>query len=255
MTRVRGPQVQTLRAFVNLIFLGLWTASQVTYAVTMAAIRREPEFFRRQQIVWARGLLRFWGVELRVTGAEHMTPGSYVVMANHLSYADIVVLFLALPICPGFLAKAELTRVPFLSQALRSGGHVVIDRGNRAGAMAAIESAAEQVRAGKTVLIFPEGTRGDDDSIGAFKKGGFYLAKAARVPILPVGVRGSRAIFPRRSLLIRPGQVEVHIGAPLPPSEVESTEMLPLVAAVRARLMGLAAMPARARDPASPPEE
>ncbi len=239
--------MQTLRAFLNLIFLGLWTAFQVTYAVTMGVLLRDAEFFRRQQAIWARGLLRFWGVELVVTGAEHMTPGSYVVMANHLSYVDIVVLFLALPICPGFLAKAELTRIPFLSQALRSGGHVVIDRGTRAGAMAAIESAAEQVRGGKTVLIFPEGTRGDDDTIGDFKKGGFYLAKAAKVPILPVGVRGTRAIFPRRSLLIRPGKVEVHIGAPIAPPEIEATEMAPLVAALRERLMSLAAMPARAQ--------
>ena len=110
--------------------------------------------------------------------------------------------------------------MPFLSQALRSGGHVVIDRGQRVNAMQAITAAAEQVKTGKTVLIFPEGTRGDCDTVGAFKKGGFYLAKEAGVPILPVGLRGSRSVFPRSSMLVHPGKIEVHIGRPLPPDEI-----------------------------------
>ncbi|MFI5308495.1 MAG: lysophospholipid acyltransferase family protein [Polyangiales bacterium] len=243
----------TIRSFVNLLFLGVWTAFMVSYAVTLGVLRGDPGLFRRLQRDWAKGLIRFWGVELEVHGREHMDETlSYVVMANHLSYVDIVVLFLALPIIPGFLAKRELTRVPFLGQALRSGGHVVIDRGQRTNAMQTINQAAEQVRGGKTVLIFPEGTRGDSDSIGTLKKGGFHLAKAAGVPILPVGVRGSRAIFPRGSLLIKPGKVEVHIGAPIPVEEVARRDAAEMVPLVRARLMELAAMPPRDADQASP---
>jgi 1-acyl-sn-glycerol-3-phosphate acyltransferase len=247
--------LQTIRSFANLIFLGAWTALMVTVAVTLGALRRDPELFRRMQRDWARGLIKFWGVELEVHGSEHMQAGnSYVVMSNHLSYVDIVALFLALPIIPGFLAKRELTKVPFLAQALRSGGHVVIDRGQRANAMAAINDAAEQVRSGKTVLIFPEGTRGDTDTIGDFKKGGFYLAKAARVPILPVGLRGTRMIFPRSSLLVRPGKVEVHIGAPIPEGEVELRDAGEMVPYVRARIMELSAMPAREADAQGSPQ-
>jgi 1-acyl-sn-glycerol-3-phosphate acyltransferase len=236
----------TIRSFLNLLFLGLWTAFMVSIAVTMSALRRDPEIFRRMQRDWARGLTRFWGVDIEVRGSENMQPGtSYVVMSNHLSYVDIVALFLALPTIPGFLAKRELMRVPFLSQALRSGGHVVIDRGQRANAAQALSQAAEQVRAGKTVLIFPEGTRGETDTIGTFKKGGFFLAKEASVSILPVGLRGARAVFPKGSLLVRPGKVEVHIGQAIPPDEVErraTNEMVPLV---RAKIIELSAMPAR----------
>jgi 1-acyl-sn-glycerol-3-phosphate acyltransferase len=243
----------TIRSFVNLLFLGVWTAFMVSYAVTLGVLRGDPGLFRRLQRDWAKGLIRFWGVELEVFGSEHMDEAqSYVVMANHLSWVDIVVLFLALPTIPGFLAKRELTRIPFLNQALRSGGHVVIDRGQRTNAMHTINQAAEQVRGGKTVLIFPEGTRGDSDTIGAFKKGGFHLAKAAGVPILPVGVRGSRAIFPRGSLLIKPGKVEVHIGAAFPAEEVSRREPGEMVPLVRAKLMELAAMPPRDLDQESP---
>jgi 1-acyl-sn-glycerol-3-phosphate acyltransferase len=242
-----------IRSFANLIFLGVWTAFMVTIAVTLAALRGDPEVFRRMQRDWARGLIKFWGVQVEVHGAEHMAGDrSYVVMSNHLSYADIVALFLALPVIPGFLAKRELTRVPFLAQALRSGGHVVIDRGQRANARQAINEAALQVKGGKTVLIFPEGTRGDTDTIGDFKKGGFYLAREAGVPILPVGLRGTRGVFARGSLLVRPGRVEVHIGAPIASDEVLRRDASDLVPVVRAKIMELSAMPARESAQESP---
>lgn len=241
--------MQTVRSFVNLLFLGVWTAFMVTWAVSLGVLRRDPELFRRAQRDWARGLVKFWGVTVEVHGAEHMDPArSYVVMSNHLSYVDIVALFLALPITPGFLAKRELSRVPFLGQALRSGGHVVIDRGLRVNAMQVISLAAEQVKGGKTVLVFPEGTRGGSDTIGAFKKGGFYLAKAAGVPILPVGLRGSRHVFAKDSLLVRPGKIEVHIGTAITPEEIDPREVGELMPLLRGKIMDLAAMPAREPD-------
>ena len=243
--------LRSIRAFINLLFLAVWTAFMVTYAVVFGIVLRDPQFFRREQRRWARGLLRFWGVQLDVFGSANMREGAcYVVMSNHLSWADIVALFIALPTTPGFLAKRELMRIPFLAQALRSGGHVLIDRAKRGDAMAALERAGAQVRDGNTVLIFPEGTRGDSDTIGAFKKGGFHLARAAEVPILPVGLRGSRGVFPRGSLLIRPGKIEVHIGEEIPASEVSQRELGEMLPVVRAKIMDLAAMPERPRDPA-----
>ena len=234
-----------LRAVANSVFSVVWTALMVTYAITSSLVLGDPEFFRRAQRKWARGLARFWGLELSVFGAEHMLEGqSYVVMSNHASYADIVALFMALPAIPGFLAKRELMKVPFLAAALRAGGHVIIDRGKRQSARAALGSAAEQVRSGKTVLIFPEGTRGDLDAVGEFKSGGFHLAKAAQVPIIPVGLRGTRAVGPKHTFLFWPGKVEVHIGAPLTPGEITAQELYPLMQIVRQRIAELSAMPA-----------
>lgn len=236
----------TVRSFLSFLFLGVWTAFMVVLAVSASVLMRDPEIFRRAQRTWAGGLVRFWGVEVRVHGAPSVdTSQSYVVMANHLSYADIVALFLALPIIPGFLAKAELAKIPFLSQALRSGGHVVIERQQHASAMHTLDQAAAQIRGGKTVLVFPEGTRGRDDSIGDFKKGGFHLAKSAGVAILPVGLRGSRHVFARSSLLIRPGVIEVHIGDAISKEEVAIEDPGAMAQRVRAKIMELSAMPAR----------
>jgi 1-acyl-sn-glycerol-3-phosphate acyltransferase len=233
-----------LRAAANSVFSVVWTAYMVTYAIGSSVILNDPEFFRRAQRDWARGLARFWGMDLKVYGAENMPVGSpYVVMSNHASYADIVALFMALPVIPGFLAKRELMKIPFLAAALRAGGHVIIDRGKRQSARQALDSAAQQVRSGKTVLIFPEGTRGDLAAVAPFKSGGFHLAKAARVPIIPVGLRGTRAIGPKHSVLFWPGTVEVHIGAPIDPNEIVEKELSPLVESVRTRIATLSAQP------------
>jgi 1-acyl-sn-glycerol-3-phosphate acyltransferase len=242
-----------LRAVANSIFSVVWTAFMVTFAIVSGLILRDPGFFQRQQRVWARGLAWFWGVELSVYGAENMPLGqSYVVMSNHASYADIVALFIALPAIPGFVAKRELMRVPFLAAALRAGGHVILDRGSRNSARAALDSAAAEVRAGRSVLIFPEGTRSDADSIGSFKSGGFHLAKSAGVPIVPVGLRGTGAVGPRQSLLFWPGKVEVHIGAPLAPEVVAQQQLGALVQQVRYSIVELSAMRPREAGQAEP---
>jgi len=236
-----------LRAAANSVFSVVWTAYMVTYAIGSSVILNDPEFFRRAQRDWARGLARFWGMDLKIYGAENMPEGSpYVVMSNHASYADIVALFMALPVIPGFLAKRELMKIPFLAAALRAGGHVIIDRGKRESARQALDSAAQQVRSGKTVLIFPEGTRSDADTVAPFKSGGFHLAKAARVPIIPVGLRGTSAIGPKHSVLFWPGTVEVHIGAPISPDEIEGKELYPLVESVRSRIATLSDQPVAA---------
>jgi len=235
-----------LRPLLNALFAPPWTAVMVTGAVGAAGITGDGDLFRRMERVWAKGLTRVWGVDVEVFGAENIDPAqSCVIMSNHASHVDIVALFLALPVVPGFLAKSELDKVPFLSAALRAGGHVVIDRGKHASAVETLKAAADEVRGGKTIAVFPEGTRGDSATVGKFKKGGFHVAKAACVPIVPVGVRGSRDVLPKHGRLLMPGRVEVHIGKPISAADVVATPIDELVARTRAEVIALSAMPAR----------
>lgn len=181
-------------------------------------------------------------MRVHAVGVENVDPsGTYVFMANHLSHADIVALFVALPMNVGFLAKKELRRVPFLGRAMVAGGHVFIDRSRRERAVQAVADAAEQVVAGSPIVVFPEGTRGNEERIQAFKKGGFHLARKANVPVVPVGLRGTRSIMSRDELVIHPGEVRVHIGAPIAPDSFPDADSF--AAAVRARISELAAMP------------
>jgi 1-acyl-sn-glycerol-3-phosphate acyltransferase len=247
--RVSGNPLTAARAVANSIFFGVWTAFMVTFAVTTGVLLRDPEFFKRMQRYWAKGLTSFWGVDLVVYGAENMANATTgcVVMANHASYADIVALFIALPVIPGFMAKRELLKVPFLAAALRAGGHVIVDRasGDRSSAKKVLDEAARQVREGRTVLVFPEGTRGDGEFIREFKSGGFRLARNAEVPIVPVGLRGASQVGPKHSLLFWPGRIEVHIGEPITPADLQGLDPSELMRRVRGRIVTLSGLTAR----------
>jgi 1-acyl-sn-glycerol-3-phosphate acyltransferase len=229
-----------LRALFNSLVFPLWTAVSVTAGLCAGWLTRDPLLFYRWQRGWARGLFRLCGIELEVRGAEHMRPdGAYVIVANHASYMDIPALFASLPKLPQFLAKGELARIPFLGAALRSGRHILVNRGNQGTARTALDSAAEHLKSGAAILVFPEGTRSTRDAIGRFKTGAFRLAKLGEVQILPVGISGTRYVLPKHGRLIRRHRVSVHIAAPLSVEQVRDTALNELSERTRSLLAEL----------------
>jgi 1-acyl-sn-glycerol-3-phosphate acyltransferase len=236
-----------LRALFNSMVFPLWTALCVSSALFLGWIKRDPQLFYRAQRGWARGLFRLCGIELEVQGAEHMqADGAYVIVANHSSYMDIPALFAALPKLPQFMAKRELARVPFLGSALRAGRHVLVERGNRGAALSSLDSAAEHLKAQAAILMFPEGTRSTEAAIGRFKTGAFRLAKLGEVPILPVGISGTRHILPKHGRLIRPHRVTVRIAPPLSIAEVQGTALAQLSERARTLVAELSGLPVEA---------
>lgn len=241
-----------LRALINALLFPLWTALCVSAALLIGFVRRDPYLFYRWQRGWARGLYKLCGIELSVRGAEHMSPnGAYVIIANHSSYMDIAALFASLPKLPQFMAKRELARIPFLGAALRSGRHILVDRGNHASAKSSLDSAAEHLKAGAAILIFAEGTRSTTGSIARFKTGAFRLAKLGEVQILPVGINGTRHVLPKHGRVIRPHRVSVHIGAPLSIADVRATPLNELSERTRAVLAELSGLPLAAEGGAA----
>lgn len=190
--------------------------SQYAIASALADPSRSTLRVRRVARLWAETMCERCGVEVRTSGGERVDFGRpLVVMANHQSLFDIPVLFAALPDAYGMLAKKELFHVPFFGRAMRALGCVPIDRSRRQDGYAAIADAAELLRRGSTIVVFPEGTRSRDGTIHTLKKGPFHLAQMANVPIVPVGIRGTREVLPRGSAFVRPGVVRVEIGAPI----------------------------------------
>ena len=206
-----------MRYVVRYLLIVLYTVFWGTLGLVLSAADRSGEAVIWVARSWVRWILTTCGVRVDVSGLEHLDPSrAYVVMANHQSVFDTVAIVASLPISFRFVAKRELTWIPFFGWALAAGGHVIIDRGNHESAVRSLERAAERVRGGKTVVIFPEGTRARTGELGEFKSGGFYLALAAQVPILPVSVSGSSRITPPRSLRIESGRIQVHYGEPIP---------------------------------------
>jgi 1-acyl-sn-glycerol-3-phosphate acyltransferase len=202
--------------------------------VVLGLLRPRSDVFLRCGRPWSRILLAAAGARTSVRGAQHVPPGPCLFGANHQSLLDIPALFLVLPDNARFLAKESLFRIPVLGWAMTASGCIPIDRSNRARAMRSLEQAAARVRAGRSVVFFPEGTRSRDGKLAPFKKGGFHLALQAEVPVVPVAISGSYRILRPASLQVRPGPLRVHLMAPLHPAQHKDAESM--AAAARASI-------------------
>jgi len=201
-------------------FILLWVVLTTSFFSVIAIIA---SFFSRTGDsvhiiagIWARSILAGSRVHVRVNGLSNIEPDkSYVYMANHQSNFDIPVLLGYLPVQFRWLAKAELFKIPVFGRAMLGAGYVKIDRFNRESAFDSISEAAQKMKNGVSVMIFPEGTRSKDGHIKSFKKGGFVMAVDAGVPIVPVIIRGTWPIMAKSSLRINRGDVEMEIAKPI----------------------------------------
>ena len=166
---------------------------------------------------WAWMILTIGGVSLKVNGLSRIDSNrQYVFMVNHQSNIDIPVLIQGLPAFQlRWIAKKELLWVPLFGWAMWASKHIIVDRSDRIGALGSLKRAKERMKAGVSVVVFPEGTRSTDGNLLPFKRGGFLLAIRAQTPIVPVTIKGSGPLLPRGDWRIRCGQVEVTVGEPI----------------------------------------
>jgi putative phosphoserine phosphatase/1-acylglycerol-3-phosphate O-acyltransferase len=159
--------------------------------------------------------LRLGGVTVRATGAEHLDAARpAVVVANHQSAIDPLIVASLLPGDFTVVAKKEARWDPRAALGSVLLDPAYIDRSSSERARATLGQVADRVRAGTSLLIFPEGTRSATPVPLPFKKGAFHLAAQADVPIVPVVLRNTGQVLPRHARVIRPGIVDVHV---LPP--------------------------------------
>jgi len=167
--------------------------------------------------VWARLVLLGGFVRLVADGKERVPRDTPVVfMSNHESWLDIPALIATIPVQVRFLAKKSLFSWPAFGWAIAAMGFIPVDRENRRTAIKSFEEAAARIRAGRSVLIFPEETRSVDGNLLPFQRGGFLIALKAGIPIVPVGLNGPRRCLPKHSYLLRPGTITVRFGDPIP---------------------------------------
>jgi 1-acyl-sn-glycerol-3-phosphate acyltransferase len=186
--------------------------------------------------IWSRLILWTSRVRLKVEGLENLKPKTpYVLCVNHQSHMDIPIVLAALPFQFRFAAKKQLFRYPFLGWHLRRSGHVPIDRENPHAAVKSLREAAETIRQGTPVVIFPEGGTSFDGTIRPFKGGGFMLATKALAQVVPVTIRGSRSVLVPRTWHVRGGPVRVNIGRPISSEGVTTAE---LASKVRDEIVG-----------------
>ncbi|MDP9201182.1 MAG: 1-acyl-sn-glycerol-3-phosphate acyltransferase [Gemmatimonadota bacterium] len=185
---------------------------------------------------WSSSVLWAGGMKVRVHGLEKAgEEGPRIFASNHVSWFDVPALAKVLPRYK-FVAKAELFKVPVFGSAMRAAGMIEIQRDNRKAAFGAYDVAAERIRAGNSVVVFPEGTRGHAYPLRPFKKGPFVLAIAAGVPIVPVIVHGTIEILPKGSLWAHPGTIDIHLLEPVSTTGVDYDHREALMQTVRTRM-------------------
>ena len=210
----------------------LYTVVLGSISLLSTLIDRSGNFAHRCARAWAWLIVRTTGVRIKTTGLEHLVPGrSYVFAANHQSIYDIPIVFASVPFQLRIVAKESLGRIPFMGWHLHRAGHLLVDRRNPGPDI--VEKMRRLVGESSSLIVFPEGTRSVDGSVGRFKKGSFVVATDARLPVVPVSIRGSRHVMKKGQLMVCPASVELIVHEPIPTDGIPREEILELADRVR----------------------
>ncbi|MGE4299775.1 MAG: lysophospholipid acyltransferase family protein [Desulfovibrionaceae bacterium] len=185
-------------------------------AVLAALFDRSGNASTRIGHVWARICLALSGIRLEADLTALPKGQNVIFMPNHTSYLDILVLYTLLKDYRiGFVAKEVLFTIPIFGKAMRSAGHIPIDRGNSRRAMKSIDYAVEKAHEGVSIVIFPEGTRnvGFEKELGPFQIGGMIMALKCGIPVAPLVIDGTGDIMPKGRSTLAPGRRVVRIKA------------------------------------------
>lgn len=221
-----------------LIFLA--TALFGIPAIFAALLPPRGDWFLRFARGWARTLLALAGVRVRVKNSGRLARDrSFVVVANHESFCDVLVLLAHLPMQVRFLAKRSVFRVPILGWSIAAAGFIPVDREERSRSAAAVEAALRRLQGGRSVVVFPEETRTRSGELLRFKKGAAHLALKSELPILPLGLAGTFRVLPRGTFLITPGPVVLAVGDPIETGGRSPRERTALTDETRERVLAL----------------
>ena len=226
---------RTISLYVTALFATTILGLTVIIAALLGVKDKPDGLFDKVPRLWSTLVLWAVGVKVRIHGLERLETGPHIFASNHVSWFDVPALAKILPRYK-FVAKAELFKVPIFGNGMRAVGMIEIQRDNRKAAFGAYDIAAEKIRAGSSVVVFPEGTRGHAYSLRPFKKGPFVLAIAAGVPIVPIIVHGTIEIMPKGSLWAHPGTIDVHLLEPVSTTGVDYDHREALMQTVRTRM-------------------
>jgi 1-acyl-sn-glycerol-3-phosphate acyltransferase len=196
-----------------------WLAFLAVALVALFLALPTPGVGRRRRIARraARAFFTFAGIRLSVSGLEQLPPGACVLVANHASYLDGVILQAALPPRFAFVIKREMAAVPLASLLLRRLGSEFVERFDRHKGGVDARRVLRRAAAGQALAFFPEGTFVAERGLGRFHAGAFVAAQRSQVPLVPAAIRGARDVLPLTAVLPRRGRIEVDILPALEP--------------------------------------
>jgi 1-acyl-sn-glycerol-3-phosphate acyltransferase len=186
---------------------------------------------------WARAIMAVIGIRLRTEVRSAVPQDQPVVLvANHQNMLDILTCAVGVPRAHGFAAKADLKSMPFIGAVLRSSPSVFVNRSSPRRAVESVREAAEVIRSGNSVLVYPEGSRSFGPEMGSFRRGAFLLAVEAGVPIVPVINLDNFQVMDEKRRASRSGTVHLVVAEAVPTVGLTRADIPRLMLEVRARM-------------------
>lgn len=218
-----------------------WAVLVICVSAAVLAALLLPGMRRRRVWVSAAGRAIFTlaGVNIRIRGLEKLPSGQCIVVANHASYLDGIILCGYLPPRFGFVIKGEMGRIPVAGFLLRRIGSEFVERFEASGSARDARRLLKVAEAGESLAFFPEGTFLDKPGLDRFRPGAFAVAIKNRVPVVPVVISGSRHLLPGETLLPRHGHLAIDILDPIDIDDLAFAHGKDLAELARQRILGV----------------
>lgn len=224
----------------GLFLLGFWftmIAILAPFLILLRLITGSEETLYRPVGFFVKLGLALVGVRVVVKGIERLDPKqSYILTPNHQSFIEVPLFVTYLGRNPAYLAKKEVFRYPMFGYGIGLMGVVPVDRSNSAAAVESARRATENLRRGKSYVVYPEGTRSRDGRLLPFKKGAFMMAVDAGVPVVPVTVAGATKIMPKGEIKVHPSVVRITLHEPISTAGYGRANVDELIAQVRDKI-------------------
>ena len=228
---------------IGIILYGLyaWTTVLVCVLIAFFCTLLVPGLDRRRRWVTAcaRAPFRLSGISVEVTGLDNIPAGSSVVVSNHASYLDGMLLQAFLPPRFSYVIKGEMQNMPVIGFLLHRIGSKFVERFDASGSARDARNLLRAAKDGESLAIFPEGTFIVDPGLGKFRRGAFAAAISGGVPLVPVVINGSRHILQAETFLPRHGHLRIDILTPIDPDDLAFENHLSLAQLARQRILAV----------------
>ncbi len=227
--------IRTLRWFLSFfikLVVSLPKLKQVERLDASGDIEEKDKLVDQVVKKWARSLVEISGTEVSVIGEENVPEGPVLFVSNHQGNFDIPLMLGYISKPKGFIAKVEIKKMFIIRKWMQHLNCIFIDRKDIRQSVKAISGGVKLLKSGKSMVIFPEGTRSPDGKLLEFKQGSMKLGTKSKVPVVPVTINGSKDIMPKGSKIIRPAKVTINISKPIyHDDEVDTNELINIVKA------------------------
>lgn len=203
----------------GIFLLTFWFASIAIVApllIALVVITRNENLLYSPVRLFIRAGLAMVGVRVEVSGLERLDSNqTYIFTPNHQSLIEVPLCVTYLKRNIAYLGKKEIFKYPIFGYGIRLIGVVSVDRSNTTAAVESARQATENLRRGKSYVVYPEGTRSPDGRLLPFKKGAFMMAIDAGVPVVPVSISGATEIMPKAQIKVFPSTVRITVHEPI----------------------------------------